>query len=218
MPERVTKEERTVSLAIEKARKAKELLQQESIHERLPLEDELVVEKITRPKAENVKMMNQTDQKEGYGLAGETIEHKIKKAKDLLNVLRKAELPPKLKEGEKNTQERDSKINDWSNAYVRDVENQFRERARTHPTDGYFRFEGDKIKMDGYNQDFTYGQLANHIKNFMKDLEYRTSGKRYNYLNEMKRMATIPNKVVATLQSNSSYISEFDSYMQSQGY
>lgn len=79
MPERVTKEERIVSLAIEKARKAKELLQQESTHERLPLEDELVVEKITRPKAENVKMMNQTDQKEGYGLAGETIEHTIKK-------------------------------------------------------------------------------------------------------------------------------------------
>jgi len=79
MPERVTKEERIVSLAIEKARKAKELLQQESTHERLPLEDELVVEKITRPKAKNVKLMNQTDQKEGYGLAGETIEHTIKK-------------------------------------------------------------------------------------------------------------------------------------------
>jgi|TARA_B100001564_G_C20258661_1_gene498261 hypothetical protein len=79
MPERVTKEERIVSLAIEKARKAKELLQQESTHERLPLEDKLVVEKITRPKAKNVKLMNQTDQKEGYGLAGETIEHTIKK-------------------------------------------------------------------------------------------------------------------------------------------
>tara|TARA_X000001382_G_scaffold28941_2_gene18455 strand:+ start:22869 stop:23261 length:393 start_codon:yes stop_codon:yes gene_type:complete len=79
MPERVTKEERIVSLAIEKARKAKELLQQESTHERLPLEDELVVEKITRPKAKNVKLMNQTDQKEGYGLAGESIEHTIKK-------------------------------------------------------------------------------------------------------------------------------------------
>ena len=79
MPERITKEERIVSLAIEKARKAKELLQQESTHERLPLEDELVVEKITRPKAKNVKLMNQTDQREGYGLAGETIEHTIKK-------------------------------------------------------------------------------------------------------------------------------------------
>ena len=80
MPERVTKEERIVSLAIEKARKAKELLQQESVHERLPLDDEIEVEKIKRPKVTNVKPKNQTQKKEGYGLAGETTEHKIKKS------------------------------------------------------------------------------------------------------------------------------------------
>ena len=80
MPERMTKEERTISLAIEKARKAKELLQQESIHERLPLDSDIEVEKIKKPKVTNVKPKNQTQKKEGYGLAGETTEHKIKKA------------------------------------------------------------------------------------------------------------------------------------------
>ena len=49
MPERVTKEERIVSLAIEKARRAKELLQQESVLEWLPLDEEIEVEKIKRP-------------------------------------------------------------------------------------------------------------------------------------------------------------------------
>ena len=56
MPERVTKEERTVSLAIEKARKAKELLQQESVHERLPLDEpEMEKVKVKRPKAQSSK-------------------------------------------------------------------------------------------------------------------------------------------------------------------
>tara|TARA_S200002703_G_C3786996_1_gene242701 strand:+ start:223 stop:888 length:666 start_codon:yes stop_codon:yes gene_type:complete len=221
MPEKVTREERIVSLAIEKARSAKEMLAYSMENNRLPKEDDSEHVKVGKTTVENdkTKIENNTGTHSGYGLGGEVTDNKIKKAReDLLAVLKKAELPPRLKEGEADTQERNRKINDWANAYVRDVENQFRERARTHPTFGYFRFEGDKIKMDGYNQDFTYGQLANHIKNFMKDLEYRTSGQRYNYLNEMKRMATIPNKVVATLQSNSSYISEFDSYMQSQGY
>ena len=84
MPERVTKEERIVSLAIEKARRAKELLQQESVHERLPIDEEIEVEKIKRPKVTNVKPKNQTQKKEGYGLAGEITEHKIKKAESNL--------------------------------------------------------------------------------------------------------------------------------------
>jgi len=215
MPEKVTREERIVSLAIEKARKAKEILSLSLENNRLPKEDDSEHVKLGKTTVENdkTKIENNTGTHSGYGLGGEMTDNKIKKS----NLL-KMELPPRLKEGEADTQERNRKINDWSNAYVRDVENQFRERAKTHPTFGYFRFEGDKVKMDGYNQDFTYGQLANHIKNFMKDLEYRTSGQRYNYLNEMKSMAKIPNKVVATLQSNSSYITEFDSYMQSQGY
>ena len=215
MPERVTKEERMVSLAIEKARKAKEILSLSLENNRLPAEDDSEHIKIKRPSAEKdkTKIENNTGTHSGYGVGGQTTDNTIKKS----NVL-KMELPPKLKEGEMNTQERNKKINDWSNAYVRDVERQLAERARTHPTFGYFRFEGGKVKMDGYNQDFSYGQLANHIKNFMKDLEYGTTGTSYNYKNELLSMAKIPNNVVAELQSNSSYIREFDDYMDSQGY
>jgi len=217
MPERVTKEERMVSLAIEKARKAKEILSLSLENNRLPAEDDSEHIKIKRPSAEKdkTKIENNTGTHSGYGVGGQTTDNTIKKS----NVL-KMELPPKLKEGEMNTQERNKKINDWSNAYVRDVERQLAERARTHPNFGYFRFkQRGRVAMDGgYNQDFSYGQLANHIKNFMKDLEYGTTGTSYNYKNELLSMAKIPNNVVAELQSNSSYIREFDDYMDSQGY
>tara|TARA_B100002019_G_C21132352_1_gene528929 strand:+ start:103 stop:348 length:246 start_codon:yes stop_codon:yes gene_type:complete len=80
MPERVTREERTVSLAIEKARSAKELLHQSLIdNNRLPDEkdDRMEEVKIKKPKAEKAdKIKNQTQKKEGYGLGGETTEFK----------------------------------------------------------------------------------------------------------------------------------------------
>jgi len=60
--------------------------------------------------------------------------------------------------------------------------------------------------------------LANHIKNFMKDMEYGTTGTAYNNKNSYLQMAKIPNNVVATLQESSSFIREFDNYMDSQGY
>ena len=83
MPERVTKEERMVSLAIEKARIAKEKL---SDKKRMnieptqvnPVDTTVEVQKITRPKVQDAsKITNQTQEKEGYGLAGES----LKKAK-----------------------------------------------------------------------------------------------------------------------------------------
>ena len=83
MPERVTKEERMVTLAIEKARIAKEKL---SDKKRMnieptqvnPVDTTVEVQKITRPKVQDAsKITNQTQDKEGYGLAGES----LKKAK-----------------------------------------------------------------------------------------------------------------------------------------
>ena len=80
MPERVTKEERIVSLAIEKARKAKEEL---SAKKRMNIEPTQVQEvdtsveevKIKRPKVQDAsKITNQTRKDEGYGLAGESLK------------------------------------------------------------------------------------------------------------------------------------------------
>lgn len=80
MPERVTREERMVSLAIEKARLAKEEL---SAKKRMNIEPTQVKEvdtsveevKIKRPKVQDAsKITNQTQKKEGYGLAGESLK------------------------------------------------------------------------------------------------------------------------------------------------
>ena len=63
----MTREERVVSLAIEKARETKALLQQESVHERVPTTEEIPeMEKIKRPKAEKDK----TKLKEGTHSSG----------------------------------------------------------------------------------------------------------------------------------------------------
>ena len=53
MPERVTKEERQISLLIEKARSAKEVLVASLENNRNPIDDESEVVKLKRPKAEN---------------------------------------------------------------------------------------------------------------------------------------------------------------------
>lgn len=69
MPERVTKEERTISLAIEKARDLKETLYQSLEGNRLPEKDDSEHIKIKRPKAENVDVEIKPDGKHsGLGL------------------------------------------------------------------------------------------------------------------------------------------------------
>ena len=79
MPERVTREERTVSLAIEKARSAKEELLLSLENNRSPLEKDDIMDKIKlkKPKAAKVtQYKTNTNGKEGYGLGGEVTEFK----------------------------------------------------------------------------------------------------------------------------------------------
>ena len=91
MPERVTREERTVSLAIEKARSAKEeLLASLKDNNRSDLEKDNIMDKVkvTRPKAEKDKSKKYSEGKHsGFGLgqnktAGEILE--FKKSLDVL--------------------------------------------------------------------------------------------------------------------------------------
>ena len=79
MPEKITRQEKIISLAIEKARLAKEEL---SAKKRMNIEPTQVKEvdtsveevKIKRPKVQDAsKITNQTQKKEGYGLAGESL-------------------------------------------------------------------------------------------------------------------------------------------------
>ena len=73
MPERVTKEEKIVDLAIAKARKTIETLREST--QVIPVDTEVEVQKIKRPKVQDAsKITNQTQDKEGYGLAGESLK------------------------------------------------------------------------------------------------------------------------------------------------
>ena len=80
MPERVTPEERLVSLAIEKARKAAEVLRQREPTQVKEVEHEEEEVKLKRPKAQadktNIKTQSEKTHS-GYGLAGQ----EMKKAK-----------------------------------------------------------------------------------------------------------------------------------------
>ena len=75
MPEKVTREERIISMTIEKARKAKELLRESMEGNRLPDEkdDRMEKVKVKRPKAEKdkTKIENNDGTHSGYGKGGE---------------------------------------------------------------------------------------------------------------------------------------------------
>jgi len=79
MPERMTKEEAKVQRAIEAARIAKQTLLEET-RDRMPLEVEEDLVKVTRPKAENATIKIPNQDKEGYGLAGVEKDYRIKKS------------------------------------------------------------------------------------------------------------------------------------------
>ena len=88
MPERGTREERMVSLAIEKARKAKEELsakKRKNIEptQVLEIDTDPEVEKIKRPKVQDVKtkITNNDGTHSGYGLAGESLKKQDKPKK-----------------------------------------------------------------------------------------------------------------------------------------
>ena len=79
MPERVTKEERQISLLIEKARDAKEILIMSLENNRNPAEDESEHVKLKRPKAENhePKFVSNDGPASNSSYAGETFKKAI---------------------------------------------------------------------------------------------------------------------------------------------
>ena len=92
MPERVTPEERLVSLLIQKARDVKTLLHQ-SLYDnnRSPVDDDSEAVKLKRPKAENAKdLMPKNRKGDGYGLGGQMTH--FKKAVILMKSIIKEEM------------------------------------------------------------------------------------------------------------------------------
>tara|TARA_R100001510_G_scaffold48772_1_gene46770 strand:+ start:420 stop:971 length:552 start_codon:yes stop_codon:yes gene_type:complete len=91
MPQRVTREERVVSMVIEKAREAKELLYQSLMdNNRSPMEADSEVVKIKRPSAETPKnLIPDNRPTDGYNLGGQMTE--FKKSLMLFKMLLKQE-------------------------------------------------------------------------------------------------------------------------------
>ena len=146
MPERVTKEERAVSLAIEKARDAKELLHQ-SLYDnnRLPDEKDDRVEKvkIKRPKAEKdkTKIENNDGTHSGYGKGGE--ETHFKKAVIRYNT---AEKFPPYNENAK----------DFADRTLREMQELSNKQVQTD-----FQYELDEMSRQKSGTPLTYYDVRN---------------------------------------------------------
>lgn len=107
MPERVSKEERVISMTVEKARQVKELLRESMEGNRLPDEkdDRMEKVKVKRPKAEKdkTKIENQSGTHSGYGLAGETTEFKKSSPQKPTSYQEMAEMAQKrIQQGDKS--------------------------------------------------------------------------------------------------------------------
>ena len=91
MPVRVTKEERIISMVIEKAREVKQLLHLSlNDNNRSPIDDDSEAVKLKRPKAENAKDLVPKNRKgDGYGLGGQMTH--FKKAIVLMKAILKEE-------------------------------------------------------------------------------------------------------------------------------
>jgi hypothetical protein len=120
MPERVTKEERLISLLIEKARDAKEILIMSLENNRNPVQDESEVFKLKRPKAENYEAKFVSN-----AYAGEMA--KFTKVKKILKAILESDLTDnpvwneEAKEGIANLNERVQDTHDQMEKIVADI-------------------------------------------------------------------------------------------------
>ena len=128
------------------------------------------------------------------------------------DILKKAELPPRMGEGQPITNEYRQQMDNWAKAYENDVIRQSKELLANRPNSGYLRFEGDTVSVPDLKKTYSLEDFANRVKGFVRNVVYNP--RKYNYSREIGEMAKMPNKVVATLQMNSSYIDEFHKYLK----
>ena len=127
MPERVTKEERKISLAIEKARDAKEELLLSLENNRNPIRDESEHFKLKRPKAEKdtTKFESNDGPATNHAYAGEMA--KFSKIKKILKAILESDLNDnpvwneEAKEGIANLNERVQDTHDHMNKILADI-------------------------------------------------------------------------------------------------
>ena len=150
MPERVTKEERKISMAIEKARNAKEVLYQSLMdNNRSELKDESEAVKVTRPKAENVNLeMKPQGKHSGFGLDSHATAGESLKKQDELDTRRREQDKMILSGFKKRAKD--------MIARAKQVRN---EAADLYNQDGEFGF------------DYNMKKLNDAIQEYIKDIE-----------------------------------------------
>ena len=128
MPEKMTEQEARISRAIRLVRKAKETIKLVGSSEEIPYDSEGEEVKVKRPKAEKAdKIKNQTQKKEGYGLAGEVIGKAVDVSIDSMFEDVIEEITSLVAQGE------DSKVAQEQNmGQVKIILNEFRRRLVTY--------------------------------------------------------------------------------------
>ena len=128
MPEKMTEQEARISRAIRLVRKAKETIKLVGSSEEIPYDSEGEEVKVKRPKAEKAdKIKNQTQKKEGYGLAGEVIGKAVDVSIDSMFEDVIEEIASVVEQGE------DSKVAQEQNMrQVKIILNEFRRRLVTY--------------------------------------------------------------------------------------
>ena len=138
------------------------------------------------------------------------------------NTLRKAQLPENLPQvGEPVDNEKRQQLDQWGEAYERDVVRQLQERY--NEMEGGYRQKGSlhlgpnevifsptrmKVKR-------SYSDFANDVKGFVRDVYYAPH--KFNYGDSVKLQAKIPNKIIAVLQMRTSFANTFGDWLQSKG-
>ena len=128
MPEKITEQEARISRAIRLVRKAKETIKLVGSSEEIPYDSEGEEVKVKRPKAEKAdKIKNQTQKKEGYGLAGEVIGKAVDVSIDSMFEDVVEEIASLVEQGE------DSKVAQEQNMrQVKIILNEFKRRLVTY--------------------------------------------------------------------------------------
>ena len=128
MPEKMTEQEARISRAIRLVRKAKETIKLVGSSEEIPYDSEGEEVKVKRPKAEKAdKIKNQTQKKEGYGLAGEVIGKAVDVSIDSMFEDVVEEIASLVEQGE------DSKVAQEQNMrQVKIILNEFKRRLVTY--------------------------------------------------------------------------------------
>ena len=128
MPEKMTEQEARISRAIRLVRKAKETIKLVGSSEEIPYDSEGEEVKVKRPKAEKAdKIKNQTQKKEGYGLAGEVIGKAVDVSIDSMFEDVIEEIASVVEQGE------DSKVAQEQNMrQVKIILNEFKRRLVTY--------------------------------------------------------------------------------------